>query len=65
MDKYEKIAWIWVIAGFLGMFSLGFHGEIKSWEAISLLTFTVVSFGLGLYFMMHDYGKKKRDEAEK
>ncbi len=27
MDKYEKVAWLWIIAGFIGMFSLAFHGE--------------------------------------
>jgi len=64
MDKYEKIGWLWVIAGFIGMFSLGYRGEIETWEAISLLIFTVVSFGLGLHFMMHDYEKKERDEVK-
>lgn len=61
MDKYEKVAWLWIIAGFIGMFSLAFRGEIRTWEAITLLTFTLVSFGLGLYFMMHDYSKKEKN----
>lgn len=65
MDKYEKIGWILIIAGFLGIISLGFRGEIKSFETISILIFTVMAFGLGLYFMMHEYGKKEKVEDEK
>jgi len=65
MDKYEKIGWIWVIAGFIGIISLGFRGEITTWETILILIFTIVSFCMALHFIMHDYEKKEKDEAEK
>lgn len=66
MDKYEKIAWIWIIAGFLGLIGLGYayNGDFESLEVVILLVFTIVAFVLGLHLIMHDYDKevKKKDE---
>ncbi len=64
MDKYEKIGYIWLIAGFLGIIGLGFRNELETWESISLLIFTIITFGSALYFVMHDYGKKEKSVDE-
>jgi len=64
MDKYEKLGYIWLVAGFLGILALGFRNEIKTWEAISLLIFTIMAFGLALYLIMHDYQKKEKSVDE-
>jgi len=64
MDKYEKLGYIWLIAGFFGMLGLGFRKELESWESISLVIFTALAFSLSLYLVMHDYGKTEKSDDE-
>jgi len=46
----DNLVTIWIVVGFVSMIGLFFENSIKTVIAYGLVTLTLVSFGLGLYF---------------
>ena len=53
---------IWIVVGFVSMIGLFLENSIKTVIAYGLITLTLVSFGLGLYFTDLSEVDKKKSE---
>jgi len=50
MISKENLVAVWIVVGFISMIALFIEGSIKTTVAYVLLTLTVGSFALALYF---------------
>jgi len=68
VKKYDLLGTIWIIAGFLGMIGLAFvyhyNERIWTWQVITMLIFTAMSFVLALHFTMTDFAKDQKKEKK-
>ena len=66
MISKDRLVFIWTVIGFVSMITLFFEGNIKTFTAYGLLTLTIVSFVLALYFSdFSNIGEKPKKEDKK
>lgn len=63
MISKDNLVAIWIVIGFVSMIVLFIEGSIKTIVAYVLLTLTIGSFALALYFT--DLREPKKDDVKK
>jgi len=60
----DRLAMIWIVVGFTSLVGLVLENSTRSIISYLLLGLTAGAFVLALYFVMKDYEKKEKSEAE-
>ncbi len=63
MISKDNLVTLWIVLGFVSLIGLMIENSLDTWIAYGLLTLTIGSFALALYFT--DLSQTKKDDVKK